>query len=101
MATSGSGSDYDFLYKLILIGDAGVGKVWINFFWKKKFIIYILLKTNLLLRFTRNEFRLNTQTTIGVEFAYRELKIDGKKIKIQVWVMIFYFEKFSLIFYSS
>jgi hypothetical protein len=36
MATSGSGSDYDFLFKLILIGDAGVGKVWINFFWKKK-----------------------------------------------------------------
>jgi Ras-related protein Rab-11A len=53
------------------------------------------LKSNLLLRFTRNEFRLSTQATIGVEFAYRQLIIDGKKIKCQVWV-ISYFLFFSI-----
>ena len=44
------------------------------------------MQSNLLLRFTRNEFRLDTQSTIGVEFAYKQLIIDGKKIKTQVWV---------------
>ncbi|CAF1531977.1 unnamed protein product, partial [Didymodactylos carnosus] len=42
-------------------------------------------KSNLLLRFTRNEFRLDTQSTIGVEFAYKQLNMGGKKIKTQVW----------------
>ena len=44
------------------------------------------VKSNLLLRFTRDEFRLGTQSTIGVEFAYRQLIIEGKKIKTQIWV---------------
>ncbi|CAF2378975.1 unnamed protein product [Rotaria sp. Silwood2] len=65
--TSAGASDYDFIFKLVLIGDSSVGK------------------SNLLLRFTRNEFRLDTQSTIGVEFAYKQLAIDGKKIKTQVW----------------
>ncbi|CAF4653641.1 unnamed protein product [Rotaria sp. Silwood1] len=63
--TSAGASDYDFIFKLVLIGDSSVGK------------------SNLLLRFTRNEFRLDTQSTIGVEFAYKQLVIDGKKIKTQ------------------
>ncbi|CAF0819583.1 unnamed protein product [Rotaria sordida] len=67
MAKSSGGSDYDLIFKLVLIGDSSVGK------------------SNLLLRFTRNEFRLDTQSTIGVEFAYKQLIIDGKKIKTQVW----------------
>ncbi|CAF0749268.1 unnamed protein product [Didymodactylos carnosus] len=62
-----TGVDYDFIFKLVLTGDSSVGK------------------SNLLLRFTRNEFRLDTQSTIGVEFAYKQLNIDGRKIKTQVW----------------
>lgn len=42
---------YDMLYKIVLVGDSGVGK------------------TNLLTRFTKNEFSLESKTTIGVEFA--------------------------------
>lgn len=87
MTKPGSTSDFDFLFKLILIGDSSVGKVWIIIIiikiWIKKFYFF---KTNLLLRLTRNEFRLGTQTTIGVEFAYRQIKIDGKRIKTQIWV---------------
>uniref|UniRef100_A0A6G3MHP7 Ras-related protein Rab-25 n=1 Tax=Henneguya salminicola TaxID=69463 RepID=A0A6G3MHP7_HENSL len=59
--------DYDYLFKIVLIGDSGVGK------------------SNLLTRFTRNEFNLESKSTIGVEFATRTVSIHGKVIKAQVW----------------
>jgi Ras-related protein Rab-11A len=59
--------DYDYLFKVVLIGDSGVGK------------------TNLLSRFSRNEFSLESRSTIGVEFATRSIKVDDKVIKAQVW----------------
>ncbi|XP_057462175.1 LOW QUALITY PROTEIN: ras-related protein RABA1c-like [Actinidia eriantha] len=59
--------DYDYLFKLVLIGDSGVGK------------------SNLLSRFTRNEFSLESKSTIGVEFATKSLNVDGKVIKAQIW----------------
>ena len=52
---------------VVLIGDSGVGK------------------SNLLSRFTRNEFNLETKSTIGVEFATRSIQADGKTIKAQIW----------------
>ena len=36
-------------------------------------------------RFTRNEFNLDSKSTIGVEFATRTLAIDDKTIKAQIW----------------
>jgi len=60
-------ADYDFLFKVVLIGDSGVGK------------------SNLLSRFTRNEFNLESKSTIGVEFATRSIQTDGKTIKAQIW----------------
>ncbi|KAJ8546559.1 hypothetical protein K7X08_032633 [Anisodus acutangulus] len=59
--------DYDYLFKVVLIGDSGVGK------------------SNLLSRFTRNEFSLESKSTIGVEFATRSLTVDTKVIKAQIW----------------
>lgn len=59
--------DYDYLFKVVLIGDSGVGK------------------SNLLSRFTKNEFSLESKSTIGVEFATRSLNLDGKVIKAQIW----------------
>jgi len=61
------GSNYDFLFKVVLIGDSGVGK------------------SNLLSRFTRNEFNLDSKSTIGVEFATRSIQVDGKTVKAQIW----------------
>ena len=58
---------YDYLFKVVVIGDSGVGK------------------SNLLSRFTRNEFNLESKSTIGVEFATRTVTIDGKTIKAQIW----------------
>ncbi|KAF8344125.1 ras-domain-containing protein [Cantharellus anzutake] len=60
-------SNYDYLFKVVLIGDSGVGK------------------SNLLSRFTRNEFNLDTKSTIGVEFATRSINVDGKTVKAQIW----------------
>eukprot|EP00301_Raphidiophrys_heterophryoidea_P022083 c6327_g1_i1.p1 GENE.c6327_g1_i1~~c6327_g1_i1.p1 ORF type:complete len:246 (-),score=38.43 c6327_g1_i1:464-1117(-) len=59
--------EYDFLFKVVLIGDSGVGK------------------SNLLSRFTRNEFTLESKSTIGVEFATRSIQTEGKTIKAQIW----------------
>uniref|UniRef100_A0A915IBE9 Ras-related protein Rab-25 n=1 Tax=Romanomermis culicivorax TaxID=13658 RepID=A0A915IBE9_ROMCU len=52
---------------VVLIGDSGVGK------------------SNLLSRFTRNEFNLESKSTIGVEFATRSINVNGKTIKAQIW----------------
>lgn len=52
---------------VVLIGDSGVGK------------------SNLLLRFTKNDFLMESKSTIGVEFATRTLKVSGKTIKAQIW----------------
>ncbi|XP_010490204.1 PREDICTED: ras-related protein RABA2a isoform X1 [Camelina sativa] len=86
--------EYDYLFKVVLIGDSGVGK------------------SNLLSRFTRNEFCLESKSTIGVEFATRTLqlpvmhfaaaaahyfdlvfgkinhlcsKVEGRTVKAQIW----------------
>uniref|UniRef100_A0A0E0C7R6 GTP-binding protein n=1 Tax=Oryza meridionalis TaxID=40149 RepID=A0A0E0C7R6_9ORYZ len=59
--------DYDYLFKTVLIGDSGVGK------------------SNLLSRFTKNEFCLESKSTIGVEFATRSIQVDGKVVKAQIW----------------
>ena len=56
-----------YVSTVVLIGDSGVGK------------------SNLLSRFTRNEFNLESKSTIGVEFATRSIQVDGKTIKAQIW----------------
>ncbi|XP_046899568.1 RAB11a, member RAS oncogene family, like [Hypomesus transpacificus] len=59
--------EYDYLFKVVLIGDSGVGK------------------SNLLSRFTRNEFNLESKSTIGVEFATRSIQVESKTVKAQIW----------------
>ncbi|OHS97426.1 Ras-related protein Rab-11B [Tritrichomonas foetus] len=61
------GAEPDYLLKIILVGDSGVGK------------------TNLLSQFVRNQFNPESKTTIGVEFATRTIQLDGKTIKAQIW----------------
>ncbi|KAF9972469.1 hypothetical protein BGZ73_004414 [Actinomortierella ambigua] len=59
---------YDFLFKIVLIGDSGVGK------------------SNILSRFTRGDFNLESKSTIGVDFGARTVQVeDGKMIKAQIW----------------
>lgn len=39
----------------------------------------------LLARFTRNQFSLDSKATIGVEFQTKTIKVDNKVIKAQIW----------------
>ncbi|WMV22110.1 hypothetical protein MTR67_015495 [Solanum verrucosum] len=57
----------DYLFKSVLVGDSAVGK------------------SNLLSRFARNQFQLDSKPTIGVEFAYRNIRVGDKLIKAQIW----------------
>lgn len=63
----GKAKDYDYLFKLVLIGDSGVGK------------------SCLLLRFADDAFTESYISTIGVDFRFRTIKIDKKTIKLQIW----------------
>lgn len=58
---------YDVLFRLLLIGDSGVGK------------------TCLLCRFTDNEFHSSHISTIGVDFKMKTIEVDGIKVRIQIW----------------
>ncbi|XP_057979645.1 ras-related protein RABA3-like [Malania oleifera] len=57
----------DYVFKVVVIGDSAVGK------------------TQLLSRFTKNEFCFDSKSTIGVEFQTRTLTIKSKLIKAQIW----------------
>lgn len=59
--------EYDYLFKLLIIGDSGVGK------------------SSLLLRFADDVFTGNFITTIGVDFKIRTVEIEGEKVKLQIW----------------
>jgi len=59
--------DYDYLFKLVLIGDSGVGK------------------SCLLLRFADDAFTESYISTIGVDFRFRTVKMDKKTVKLQIW----------------
>ncbi|XP_020592511.1 ras-related protein RABA5e-like [Phalaenopsis equestris] len=45
----------------------------------------ICWKSNLLSRYARNEFNINSKATIGVEFQTQSLEIDGREVKAQIW----------------
>jgi Ras-related protein Rab-1A len=66
-ATGGMKRDYDYLFKLVLIGDSGVGK------------------SCLLLRFADDNFTDSYISTIGVDFRFRTITIDKKTVKLQIW----------------
>lgn len=59
--------DIQHLFKIIIIGDASVGK------------------SNILLRYTKNEFDASIKPTLGIEFNSKTIDIEDKKIKLQIW----------------
>ncbi|KAM7352689.1 RAS oncogene family member Rab30 isoform 2-T2 [Cochliomyia hominivorax] len=59
--------DYKFLFKIVLVGNAGVGK------------------TCLVRRFTQGLFPPGQGATIGVDFMIKTVEVDGDKIKLQIW----------------
>ena len=59
--------DYDMIFKIITVGDSGVGK------------------TNLISRYSSNNFCEQSKATVGIEFRFKKIIIDNKKIKAQLW----------------
>ncbi|CAM0958697.1 unnamed protein product [Alopecurus aequalis] len=62
-----SSAEYDYLFKLLLIGDSSVGK------------------SCLLLRFADDAYVDTYISTIGVDFKIRTVELDGKSVKLQIW----------------
>ncbi|CAH9143093.1 unnamed protein product [Cuscuta epithymum] len=62
-----AGQKIDYVFKVVLIGDSAVGK------------------SQILARFARNEFSLDSKATIGVEFQTRTVVIQHKSVKAQIW----------------
>ena len=61
------GAGYDYVFKLLVIGDSDVGK------------------TNVLLKFCEDSFTNVHLTTIGIDFKLKNIDIGGKKVKLQIW----------------
>jgi len=66
-AEKGSGTDYDHLFKLVLVGEVGVGK------------------SSLVLRYTDNTFLNDEVGTIGADFKVKFINVEKKRIKLQIW----------------
>jgi small GTP-binding protein len=58
---------FDEIYKIVVIGDSGVGK------------------SNIMIRYTMNLFKEDSLTTVGVGFGHKTVEIDNKIIKTQIW----------------
>ena len=58
---------YDLLYKIIIIGDSNVGK------------------SNILSRYTKDQFQGNSKATVGVELGTKFVKVEGVGAKLQIW----------------
>jgi hypothetical protein len=67
LSSSMQNDNYDFLFKFLIIGRAGVGK------------------SCILHHFIENKFKEDTTHTIGVEFGSRVINISSKSIKLQIW----------------
>jgi len=63
---SSKGKQFDFTFKIVMIGDSGVGK------------------SCILLRFADDKFNDNFYATIGVDFRFKNLTVDDKQIKLQI-----------------
>ena len=59
--------EYSTIFKIILVGDSGVGK------------------TNILSRYVNNTFSESTKSTVGVELGCKIEEINDTRVKIQIW----------------
>eukprot|EP00922_Rhytidocystis_sp_ex-Travisia-forbesii_P019960 GHVS01029452.1.p1 GENE.GHVS01029452.1~~GHVS01029452.1.p1 ORF type:complete len:206 (+),score=30.87 GHVS01029452.1:373-990(+) len=59
--------NYDHLFKILIVGESGVGK------------------SSILLRFTDDEFNEKQLSTIGVDFKVKYMSLSGKRLKLAVW----------------
>jgi len=70
MLSSASEESFDYFFKMLLIGDSGVGK------------------SSLLLRFTSDTFD-NLPPTVGVDFRLKKMTVEGKRVKLAIWDTVY------------
>ena len=59
--------NYEFMFKVVLVGDSFVGK------------------TNIMSKYLKNEFHEDSKATVGVEFGSKQFNVEGHSIKAQIW----------------
>ena len=59
--------EYDYLFKIVIVGSQGVGK------------------SNIFLRFCDDSYFQNYNATIGVDFKFRTIEVDHNSCKLQIW----------------
>ena len=62
-----SSSQSEYMVKILLLGDAGVGK------------------SSLMLSFTEGEFKEGLVGTAGVDYKLKNIQFEGKSVKLQIW----------------
>jgi small GTP-binding protein len=67
MSTNEDENAYDYVFKLVVIGDSGVGK------------------TNLLGRFVHDTFDFASKSTIGLDLTIKNMLIQDKRVRVQIW----------------
>lgn len=60
-------SSYDYVFKMVVVGDSGVGK------------------TNLLGRFVHDTFDFASKSTIGLDLSMKNMVIKEKRVRVQIW----------------
>jgi small GTP-binding protein len=60
-------ADFDYMCKILLVGDSGVGK------------------SSLMLKFTEDVFKGSLMSTVGLDFKIKTIIVDGKRVKLQIW----------------
>ena len=75
----------DYLFKLLLIGDSGVGKSCLLLRWTLCYTSEFTFTIYLPCRFADDTYTESYISTIGVDFKIRTIELDGKTIKLQVW----------------
>lgn len=79
--------EYDYLFKLLLIGDSGVGKVR-ALYQQSSYVAFLsttlFQQSCLLLRFADDTYTESYISTIGVDFKIRTIELEGKTVKLQI-----------------
>ena len=93
--------DYDYLFKLVLIGDSGVGKSClllrfaVSVLTRRRILLHKYLISSFMHRFEflkDDAFTESYISTIGVDFRFRTVKIENKTVKLQIWVSSFLYD---------
>lgn len=67
-------NQYSFLFKYIIIGDAS-----------KSLFHSGVGKSCILMQFLENKFKIDSETTVGVEFGSKLIEVGTERVKLQIW----------------